>query len=68
MLTPGDRKLPTQDLQPWNCEMPAFRNLHREPGENVPRPKPCAPSPPGIEDATGDKLHKAAKKRNKTPL
>ena len=45
IFTPANKELPAQSPQPWNCDVPIFRNLRWEGGEFVQRPKPYAPTP-----------------------
>ena len=61
-LTPGDKELPQQGLQPWNGAVPVFRNLRWEGGEFVARPKPYARTGANEEETGGDEATKAVRK------
>ena len=67
ILTPGNKELPAQSPQPWNCDVPTFRNLRWENGEFVPRPKPYAPTPAGSDDTDGSKPKTGRKKAQSAP-
>jgi hypothetical protein len=62
IFTPGNKELPAKSPQPWNCEIPTFRNLRWEGGEFVQRPKPYSPAPAGSDDADGSKPAKGGQK------
>ena len=65
VLTPGNKELPALSPQPWNGEVPTFRNLRWEGGQFVPRPKPYARTGSVFVDdeANGDRLSNTEKKR-----
>jgi hypothetical protein len=62
IFTPGNKELPEKSPEPWNCDVPAFRNLRWEGGEFVPRPKPYAPTPADADDANARRKPKRTKK------